>query len=78
MKDRWMWWYFLAVCGAVLGACFISAGLRSFHSRINVLFGIAWLCVAAAYACRGRREKRNKTTDTDETTVEQNGGNDNE
>lgn len=70
MKDSWMLWYFFAVCDAALGACFISNGLRNSYNWINVLFGIAWLCLAVAYACRGWRKKRNKTTDTDETTVE--------
>lgn len=70
MKDRWMLWYFFAICYAVLGAGFISNGLRNSHNRINVLFGIACLCLTVVYARRGWREKRNETTDTDETTVE--------
>ena len=70
MNDSWMLWYFFAICDAVLGACFISVGLRNPHSWINVLFGIVWLCLGAACACRGWRKKRDTTTDTDETTVE--------
>ena len=80
MRDEHLLWYFFAICGTLLGGGLLSSGLRNPHARINVLFGLALLGSAAVYACRGYRIKRNAagTAETDETTVNNKGGQSNE